>query len=198
MARAKNKQARQGGKAGEPAPPSTARMITVIALIVITAGGITAIAITSSEREAAPIDPAAAAATTADPEPWHYDPVTNKHWHEGHGHWHDGPPPPLADRGAGIGDGVEAPPHIPAPTPWQYDDLTDRHYDPGHGHWHAGPPPEGVDENTLVSPFATDRVDPPEGVTNPEPWQYHEPSNKHYHPGHAHWHAGPPPPPDQR
>jgi hypothetical protein len=23
-------------------------------------------------------------------------------------------------------------------------------------------------------------------------------SNKHYHPGHAHWHTGPPPPEDQR
>ncbi len=27
------------------------------------------------------------------PKPWQYNPSTNQHWHPGHGHWHDGPPP---------------------------------------------------------------------------------------------------------
>ena len=27
------------------------------------------------------------------PQPWEYNPSTNQHWHPGHGHWHDGPPP---------------------------------------------------------------------------------------------------------
>lgn len=29
------------------------------------------------------------------PQPWEYDPKTNRHWHPGHGHWHDGRPPQL-------------------------------------------------------------------------------------------------------
>ncbi|MFQ5877451.1 MAG: thioredoxin domain-containing protein [Acidobacteriota bacterium] len=28
------------------------------------------------------------------PEPWEYDRKADRHWHPGHGHWHDGPPPP--------------------------------------------------------------------------------------------------------
>lgn len=27
----------------------------------------------------------------------------------------------------------------------------------------------------------------------PEPWEYDEANNRHWHPGHGHWHAGPPP-----
>ncbi|MCI0363505.1 MAG: SEC-C domain-containing protein [Phycisphaerales bacterium] len=33
------------------------------------------------------------------PEPWFFNTATNQHWHAGHGHWHDGPPPPLDQRG---------------------------------------------------------------------------------------------------
>ncbi len=29
----------------------------------------------------------------ANPTPWQYDPVTNKHWLADHGHWHNGPVP---------------------------------------------------------------------------------------------------------
>lgn len=32
------------------------------------------------------------------PEPWEYDPTNNRHWHAGHGHWHQGPPPPEDQR----------------------------------------------------------------------------------------------------
>jgi len=28
-----------------------------------------------------------------EPEPWEYDPRTDRHWHPGHRHWHPGPPP---------------------------------------------------------------------------------------------------------
>ncbi len=32
------------------------------------------------------------------PGPWDYDQVNNRHWHAGHGHWHQGPPPPEDQR----------------------------------------------------------------------------------------------------
>jgi len=32
------------------------------------------------------------------PEPWQYDPATNKFWHPGHNHWHSGQPPPPDQR----------------------------------------------------------------------------------------------------
>lgn len=37
------------------------------------------------------------------PQPWQYDPTSNKHWNPlpGHQHWHEGPPPPADQRGAG-------------------------------------------------------------------------------------------------
>lgn len=35
------------------------------------------------------------------PQPWQYDPATNKHWdpRPGHNHWHNGPPPAEDQRG---------------------------------------------------------------------------------------------------
>jgi len=27
------------------------------------------------------------------PEPWQYDEANDRHWHPGHNHWHQGPPP---------------------------------------------------------------------------------------------------------
>jgi uncharacterized protein YyaL (SSP411 family) len=41
---------------------------------------------------AAPLEPADA------PRPWEYDAQRDKHWHPDHGHWHDGRPPPEAQR----------------------------------------------------------------------------------------------------
>lgn len=32
------------------------------------------------------------------PEPWEFDAANNRHWHAGHGHWHQGPPPPPEQR----------------------------------------------------------------------------------------------------
>lgn len=82
--------------------------------------------------------------TTRTPAAWEYDPVNNRHWDPGHGHWHNGPPPfdvqeqqprPIfpADIGIGGVDGV--------PAPWHYDAANNRHWHAPHGHWHGGPPP---------------------------------------------------------
>ncbi len=163
----------------------------VIAVLLIVVGTATAMLVTSAPE---PAIPAPEASTAVTPAPYQYDPATDKHWDPDHGHWHPGPPPanPLG------GDGVAAPPNIPNPEPWQYDAASNRHYDPGHGHWHNGPPPAGADGNTLSSPVGTDRVAAPPGIVNPQPWQYDAASDKHYHPGHRHWHAGPPPDPAQR
>lgn len=71
------------------------------------------------------------------PEPYEYDAVNNRHWHAGHGHWHDGPPP------IGLRTPEPASPATPAtaPEPYEYDPVQNRHWDPDHGHWHNGPPP---------------------------------------------------------
>lgn len=34
----------------------------------------------------------------ARPAPWFHDRETNRHWHPGHSHWHQGPPPPPGER----------------------------------------------------------------------------------------------------
>lgn len=87
-------------------------------------------------------------ATSGPPgEPWAYDSVTKRHYDPGHGHWHDGPPPPLAARGlsapaapATAMDTSSGPP----PAAWTHDVAGNRHWDPNHGHWHPGPPPPGA------------------------------------------------------
>jgi len=88
---------------------------------------------------------------SADPLPWEYDAVTNRHWDPGHGHWHDGPPPPESARTGGGAD--LSPPAAPSetPDPWAYDPETDRHWHPDHGHWHNGPPPSGANQPTSGS-----------------------------------------------
>ncbi len=69
------------------------------------------------------------------PEPWEYDEVRDRHWHPGHGHWHDGPPPEQVGSRR---------PEVDLPFPWEYDPVNDRYWHPGHAHWHSGrpPPPE--------------------------------------------------------
>ncbi len=71
------------------------------------------------------------------PQPYEYDPVNDRHWHAGHGHWHNGPPP------IGLLAPETAPATAPAatPQPYEYDPAQNRHWDPDHGHWHNGPPP---------------------------------------------------------
>ncbi len=56
------------------------------------------------------------------------------------------------------------------------------------------------DAGALNSGPALSTVPPaalPSGRT-PEPWFYDTVNNQHWHPAHAHWHSGPPPPPEQR
>lgn len=38
-------------------------------------------------------DSAPAVESGSTPEPWTYNPETDKHWNPTHNHWHDGPPP---------------------------------------------------------------------------------------------------------
>jgi hypothetical protein len=45
-----------------------------------------------------PAIPITANPNIPNPEPWQYDPATNKFWHPGHSHWHDGQPPPPDQR----------------------------------------------------------------------------------------------------
>jgi len=157
-------------------------------LVIVLGGGLTAIALNTGSKEVPVAEP------IVQPEPWQYDAVADRHFDPVHGHWHEGPPPVRADGSFGqAGDGVAAPPNITNAKPWQYDEASDRHYDPGHAHWHSGPPPPGVDETVLTSPVRTDRVDAPPGVINPTPWQYDAATDRHYDPGHRHWHSGPPP-----
>lgn len=82
------------------------------------------------------------------PAAWHYDVANDRHWHPGHSHWHDGPPPPASQReGAPSGQrnhtvaGTDLPGGV-TPEPWHYDAAQDRHWHPEHAHWHSGPPPE--------------------------------------------------------
>ena len=104
-------------------------------------------------------------------------------------------------------------PGIPNPTPWQYDPVTNKHYDPtpGHVHWHTGLPPgdpgaaiPGATLPGATLPGATTSTNPLQlgnpAIPNPLPWQFDPVANKHWNPlpGHAHWHSGPAPPPDQR
>jgi len=98
----------------------------------------------------AAVTPLSAAPSGQAPAPWTYDSTANQHWDPTHGHWHQGPPPAEAQRGAAGAQGA-SPGLIPGsgagattPAPYQYDPATNRHWDPAHGHWHDGPPPQNA------------------------------------------------------
>lgn len=97
----------------------------------------------------------------------------------------------------------------PTPDSWHYDEANNRHWHADHGHWHPGPPPlQHRDSQAL--PSADAAPEQPEGpalslpgfgpppprepVETPEPWEYDEARDRHWHAGHGHWHRGPPPP----
>ena len=40
-----------------------------------------------------PFPPLQTPSPKREPKAWEYNVATNQHWHPGHGHWHDGPPP---------------------------------------------------------------------------------------------------------
>jgi len=87
------------------------------------------------------------AGVALDIEPWEYDAENDRHWHPGHAHWHEGPPPEDPEsEDAGEGNTATAPgvtpvPTRPTPEPWSYDAENNRHWFPAHNHWHEGPPP---------------------------------------------------------
>lgn len=65
--------------------------------------------------------------------------TTERYWHAGHGHWHDGPRPDVAQE---LPFQAPTSPGAPgSPQPWEYNAVTDQHWHPTHGHWHDGQPP---------------------------------------------------------
>ncbi len=95
------------------------------------------------------------------------------------------------------------------PDPWYYDEANNRHWHAGHGHWHHGPPPP-QHRQSQASPPTDEPPERPQGpaldlsglgwqpsnapADTPEPWEYDEANDRHWHAGHGHWHRGPPPP----
>lgn len=84
------------------------------------------------------------------PQPWQYDPITDRHWHAAGNHWDPGQRPasstnplisqPLVNQPNLSG---QATPSILNPQPNQYDPITDKywHTTSGNPHWHSGRPP---------------------------------------------------------
>lgn len=100
--------------------------------------------------------------------------------------------------------GTEGPPG----SPWQYDPSTNRHFDPGHNHWHSGQPPAGrvgtastagsLASSVRISPLANPGDATQIGSTGTagppgKPYEYDSVTNRHFDPGHNHWHPGLPP-----
>lgn len=75
--------------------PCHGRKILVAALI-LGAALTTAVLLMNETEEPGPATSEATPAPT--PRPWHYDAANDRHWYAPHGHWHDGPPPPLDER----------------------------------------------------------------------------------------------------
>lgn len=161
-------------------------------------------------RQALTGQPAASATASEDqsplpdgrnPAPWEFDAPRNRHWNPGHGHWHNGPPPPENQRSTVPANAPQAVnPNVPDPEPWQFDPETNQHFDPNHKHWHQGPaPPEDQRKTSSTSNTVTTTTTTtaPLGtnpdIPNPEPYQYDPVTNQYYDPGHAHWHRGRPP-----
>jgi len=97
----------------------------------------------------APVSPPATAPFTGTmggtPAPYEYDAVNDRHWHAGHGHWHNGPPPPPEARSLPTPAAQRPVQPVATPEPYEYDAVNDRHWHAGHGHWHSGPPPPPED-----------------------------------------------------
>jgi hypothetical protein len=101
-----------------------------------------------------------------------------------------------------------------APQAYEFDAAGNRHWDPTHQHWHTGPPPPEslrgpgtttsatsasgapVQVNTTTRqipvPNAVDQSPLPDGSA-PQPYQFDASKNRHWDPGHRHWHIGPAP-----
>ncbi|MCI0405300.1 MAG: hypothetical protein L0Z48_01560 [candidate division Zixibacteria bacterium] len=133
---------------------------------------------------------------TSGPQPYEYDPRTNRHWDPQHRHWHNGPPP-LTTPAATPGNQSPVNPTatLPAsqttantPKPYEYNPTTNQYWDPGHNHWHNGkpPPPESQQVVNAVPPVPADTV-------THQPYEYDSVGNQYWDPNHQHWHNGKPP-----
>ena len=200
-------------------------------LIVVVAGAVTVLLWRPFEKEPADTSftPGTLSATApgslassssiTNPQPWQYDPATDKHWVADHSHWHSGLPPDTNTGGLTTSPtpvklpppikGGSLPPSLSStlpgftvqpsattqpgltPKPWEYDAATNRHWnaEPGHNHWHSGPPP--ANPPTTTAP-ATPLPGTPGGEI-PAPWYHDAQNDRHWHPDHGHWHPGPPP-----
>lgn len=103
--------------------------------------------------------PGAASAVGSEPAPWTYDPRTNKHWHPGHRHWHDGVAPTSAARDSAaqaptirtVTTPAAAPVATPEPEAWSYVESRKQYWDPRHHHWHNGPSPTLAQRESLMA-----------------------------------------------
>ena len=203
-------------------------------LIVVVAGAVTVLLWRPFEKEPADTSftPGTLSATApgslassssiTNPQPWQYDPATDKHWVADHGHWHSGLPP---DPNAPSPTPVQLPPPIKGgslppslsstlppgvtiqpsattqpgvtPKPWEYNAATDKFWHPDHNHWHSGRPPANPTTTTAPATTLTPLTPLPgtPGGEIPTPWYFDTLNNRHWNPdpGHAHWHPGPPP-----
>lgn len=217
---------RQEPAIDEPKRPTllSGRFILLGVMILLVAGGIVGLSLSVPKKR----PPAAAATTQPffsgrpidlagginNPSPWQYDPVTDRYWNPsaGHNHWEPGRPPqnPGAATTTAGSTFSSGDPAIVNPEPWQYDPVTDKHWvaTVGHNHWHSGRPPQNPGATTTTAgPTFTPSFNPTSrpssgvpAIADPQPWQYDPVTNKYWDPrvGHAHWHAGQPPPFDQR
>ncbi len=141
------------------------RLVMMLAMILLVAGGIIGLSVAVPDKPAAPVvgtpsfgqtvPPLANTSGIRNPKPNQYDPVTDRYWHVqagGNAHWHKGRPPvdagtatPGFDPTTILNSGTlsSSNPSIPNPTPGQYDPVTDRYgHVPagGNAHWHKGRP----------------------------------------------------------
>ena len=143
------KMSRREAAAETPRRRRGPAFLAICALIPVAAGGAVGLGFSLRSPQAAPGPSAAPAVTgalptglnlagSAQPKPWQYDAVNNRHWHAvSGGHWDPGPPPPEA--------------FSDTPEPWEYDPVKNQHWHPGHRHWHPGPPPDEASRAAALS-----------------------------------------------
>ena len=142
-------EGKQETDAGWPAPQRRSRrlrlMLSAVLVAILAVWVVTSVLVNNPQ----PTAPAGNLPADQTPDPWAYDRINDRHWHPGHGHWHDGPPPPgvapqndVAPRDGDASQNAGNTPTDDTPEPWEYDPVNNRHWHPNHGHWHQGPPPQ--------------------------------------------------------
>ena len=135
------------------------RMLMLLAMILVVAGGIVGLSVAVPDKTTAPvvgtpgfgqrIGSLANNSGIRNPQPYQYDPLTDRYWHPqpGNAHWHAGQPPANAGTATLIkptiisSGSTSRDPNIVNPTPWQYDPATNKHWHAEQSHWDNGPPP---------------------------------------------------------